>query len=319
MEPLLKFLPSAGQPIAVRYGATILLVAVFYLFSLAAGTTQGPYPYLMIGPVVLASILFDRGSGFLATALGAVAAASIMDWRVKVVGVLAVLTLFVILALFLTIFCESLRKTLERGVAAQQELQLMLTEERHRVKNDLALLSSMIALQARSQSSPAIRAILESAAGRVHVVAEGQEHFRFAAGDPAINMQRYLEAVCWRLGEALRDVRPIALRVDCEEVILDAPAAIRIGLTVNELVTNALKHAFPGDRGGTIQVRLLQRPTHLALIVEDDGAGYPEDTKTGLGSRILMLLTQQSGGTVEHESANPGCRVVITIPRDGTE
>jgi PAS domain S-box-containing protein len=120
VEALLNFLPSAGQPLRVRFGATIALVAVFYVFSLAAGTTQGPYPYLMIGPVVLASILFDRGSGFLAAALGVGAAASLMDWRVDVVGVLAVLVLFAILALFLAAFCEALRKVLERGAVAQQ-------------------------------------------------------------------------------------------------------------------------------------------------------------------------------------------------------
>jgi PAS domain S-box-containing protein len=120
VEVLLNFLPSADQPLVVRYGATIALVAVFYLFSLAAGTTQGPYPYLMIGPVVLASILFDRGSGFLAVALGLLAAASLMDWRVDVVGVIAVLILFLMLALFLAVFCDALRKVLERGAAAHQ-------------------------------------------------------------------------------------------------------------------------------------------------------------------------------------------------------
>jgi two-component system, sensor histidine kinase PdtaS len=134
------------------------------------------------------------------------------------------------------------------------------------------------------------------------------------AGDQTVNMLQYLEAVCWRLGEALRDVRPIAVSVDAENATLDGRQAVRIGVGVNELVTNAMKHAFPGDRGGTIQVRLLRRPTDLIIIVEDDGAGCPEDAQVGLGSRLVMLLAQQSGGIIKRESAKPGCRVVITIP-----
>ena len=97
-------------------------------------------------------------------------------------------------------------------------------------------------------------------------------------------MQEYLEDVCRRLGEALRGVRPIAVRVDCENVIIDSRQAIRIGLIVNELATNALKHAFPGERGGTIQVRLQRLPTRLVVIVEDNGIGCPEDEQDGLGS-----------------------------------
>jgi two-component sensor histidine kinase len=206
---------------------------------------------------------------------------------------------------------------LERGLAAQQELQLLLQEQRHRIKNDLALLSSMIALQARSQPSQPVRAALESAVARLHVIAEGRDHLQSATGDQVVNMQKYLEDVCWRLGEALRDVRPIALRVDSEEVMIETRQAIRIGLIVNELVTNALKHAFPSERGGTIQVRLWRRPADLTIVVEDNGVGCPEDERDGLGSRVVSLLAQQSGGSIKRESANPGCRVVITMPQGG--
>jgi two-component system, sensor histidine kinase PdtaS len=221
--------------------------------------------------------------------------------------------------LFIAVFCEALRSALERGLVAQQELQVLLQEQRHRTKNDLALLSSMMALQARSQSSPPVRTALESAVSRLHVIAEGQDHLQSATGDYVVNMQEYLEDVCWRLGEALRDVRPIALRVDSEEVMLDTQQAIRIGLIVNELATNALKHAFPGDRAGTIQVGLQRLPTRLVVIVEDDGIGCPEDEQDGLGSRVVSLLAQQSGGTIKRESANPGCRVVITMPPPAPE
>jgi two-component system, sensor histidine kinase PdtaS len=155
---------------------------------------------------------------------------------------------------------------------------------------------------------------LESAAARLHVVAKGQNQFQFATDDQTVNMREYLEDVCGRLGEALQDARPIAVRVDCEDVIIDSRQAIRVGLIVNELATTALKHAFPGDRGGTIQVQLRRRPTDLTIIVEDDGVGRPQDVKAGLGSRLVTLLAQQSGGSIKREAANPGWRVVVMIP-----
>jgi two-component sensor histidine kinase len=315
VETLLKFLPSPGQPRAVRYGVTIVLVAVFLLFSLAAGIAAGPFEFLfLILPVLLASVLYDRGSGFLATGLSVLAIASQLNWQADRLGNLVALVIFAIVAAFVAVFCEALRTALERGAAAQEELKLLLAEQRHRIKNDLALLSSMIALQARSQSSPSVRAALESAAARLRVVAEGQDQIQFATDDQTVNMQEYLEDVCWRLGEALRDVRPIAVRVDSENVIIDSRQAIRIGLMVNELATNALKHAFPGDRGGTIQVRLRQQPSDCVIVVEDDGVGCPEDMHAGLGSQLVTLLAQQSGGSIKREPVSPGCRVVISIP-----
>jgi two-component sensor histidine kinase len=320
VEALLKFLPSPGQPRAVRYGIAVVLVAVFFVFSLAAGIAVGPFEFLfLILPVLLASVLYDRGSGFLASGLSILAMASQLDWRADPVGNLAALVIFAIVASFVAVFCEALRKALERGAAAQEELKLLLAEQRHRMKNDLALLSSMITLQARSQASPPVRTALESAAARLHVFAKGQDQLQFATGDQTVHMQEYLEDVCQRLGEALRGVRPIAVRVDCENVIINSQQAIRIGLMVNELATNALKHAFPNDRGGTIQVRLQRRPSDLIIMVEDDGVGCPEQLQIGLGSRLITLLAEQSGGSIKRETANPGCRAVITIPHGLSE
>jgi two-component sensor histidine kinase len=320
VETLLKFLPAADQPRAVRYGATVILVAVFFLFSLGAKVASGPFGFFfLIPPVVLASVLYDRGSGFLATGLGVLALASQLDWQADLVGHLVALTIFAIVALFIAVFCEALRSALERGLMAQQELQVLLQEQRHRIKNDLALASSLITLQARSQANPPARAALESAVTRLHVIAQSQDHLQAATGDRVVNLQEYLEELCWKLGEALRDVRPIAIRVDADKVIMNSRQATRIGLIVNELVTNALKYAFPEGQAGTIQVTLRRGPTNLTVTVEDNGVGCPEDTQLGLGSRLVPLLVQQSGGSIRWESAAPGYRVVITIPNELSE
>ena len=134
-----------------------------------------------------------------------------------------------------------------------------------------------------------------------------------------MNVQQYLEELCWNLGEALRDIRPIAIRVMSDKVVLSSRQATRIGLIVNELVTNALKYAFPGEQAGTINVLLRRGTAELTIVVEDNGVGHPEDEQDGLGSRLVRLLAEQSGGSIKRGSATPGYRLVITIPNDLSE
>ena len=120
---------------------------------------------------------------------------------------------------------------------------------------------------------------------------------------------------CQNLGDALRDVRPIAVNVSAEQILLRDDRAVSVGLIVNELVTNAFKYAFPDDRSGAVNV-ILHRVSdgQLELVVEDNGKGCPQEVKEGLGTRIVRLLAQQLGSLVTRTAANPGCRVSLTIP-----
>jgi two-component sensor histidine kinase len=315
MESLLKFLPERPQPVHVRYGATAAMVLVCFAFRLGAGPAAGEYSFIFfIPPILAASVLFDRGSGFVATALSAVLVGVLLNWRVGAINHIAALTLFVCVSVFVVIVGEGMRKALERSAAAGADLELLLEEQGHRVKNDLAIASALIALQARAQSDAAVRTALESAVGRVHVLAKGYDHLRITERDQATDMASYLGEVCWKLGEGLRGVRPIAVEVDADRVEIRSQTATRIGLIVNELVTNALKHAFPDERGGTVTVRMWRSGDELTLTVEDDGIGCPDAPTEGLGSRVVRLLVQQMRGRMTRERAKQGCRVMIVIP-----
>ena len=244
MESLLKFLPPRPQPILVRYGASAILVLVFFVFRLGTGAAAGEYSFIFFIPPILASaVLFDRGSGFIATILSAALVGTLLDWRAGVMDHVGALTLFVVVCLFVVIVGEGMRKALENSAALGDELNVLLQEQGHRIKNDLAIASALIALQARAQSDPRVRAALESAVGRVHVLAKGYDHLRVTKRDQATDMQQYLYDVCWKLGEALRGVRPIAVEVNADRIETESQTATRLGLIVNELVTNALKHA----------------------------------------------------------------------------
>jgi hypothetical protein len=136
MERLVQFLPSMPLPLAVRYGSSIVLVAMFFVFRLAAGNNAGQYGVIFyILPVLLSSIIFDRGSGFAATACSVLAIGSQVDWQDNPIRHLTVVISFAIVGLVLAASCEALRKALERGIAAQQELQLLLQEQRHRTSS----------------------------------------------------------------------------------------------------------------------------------------------------------------------------------------
>jgi two-component sensor histidine kinase len=317
MEKLLSFLPSA-QAVIVRYGLTTVIVIVCWLLEIGVQAQSGMIGLFLLMPsIFLASIIFDRGSGFYATILST--GLSIVLLHVTDSGplerYLLPLLLFLLLGLGLATLGEGMRKALERAVAAERAATVMIQELNHRVRNNLATVASMLRLQMRLQTDEAAREAFNSAVGRVQVIASAHDHLSAQSGTPTIDIQEYLSTCCRNLGDTMRDVRPIAMSVLVSRMLLPSDKAVVIGLLVNELVTNAFKYAFPDERGGTVVVRLdAMNESKLKLVVEDDGKGCPEDAKEGLGSRIMRLLVQQLRGTIKREPANPGCRVLVTLP-----
>jgi len=177
------------------------------------------------------------------------------------------------------------------------------------------MVASVLELQKRLQTEQAAKDAFASAIARVHVIANAHDHLLPKEGQSLIDMRDYLTVCCQNLGNALRDVRPIAVNVSAAQILLRDDRAVSVGLIVNELVTNAFKYAFPDDRGGSVNV-ILRRVSDgkLELVIDDNGKGCPEDAKEGLGSRIVRLLVQQLGGTMTRAAGNPGCRVSLTIP-----
>jgi two-component sensor histidine kinase len=269
--------------------------------------------FLLMPSIFLASIIFDRGSGFYATILSTALSIFLLyaadDWALQ--RYLLPHLLFFLLGLGLATISDGMRKALEKAVAAERATAVMIQELNHRVRNNFSTVASMLRLQMRLQADEAARSAFDAAVGRVQVIASAHDHLSAQPGTPTIDIQEYLSACCQNLGDTLRDVRPIAMSVSVPRMLLPSDKAVVIGLLVNELVTNAFKYAFPDERGGTVAVWL---DAELKLVVEDDGKGCPEDAKEGLGSRIIRLLVQQLRGTIMRGAANSGCRVLITLP-----
>jgi two-component sensor histidine kinase len=228
--------------------------------------------------------------------------------------IFAQLGMFVLFAIGLALMSEGLRLAWETADTAERKKDLLLRELSHRTKNNLAIVVSMLALQARMKKNPEVRMALEKAIFRVQAIASAHDHFHPAKEDGHIEMQSYLERLCHHLAESLRDVKAIALKVSAEKMDLKTQEAVAVGLITNELVLNSFKHAFPDDREGIVEVRFQSELASKLLEVRDNGIRCGTTMQERIGSRLTKLLAAELGGAVEWEEGEPGCRVRVRFP-----
>lgn len=199
------------------------------------------------------------------------------------------------------------RKTAE---ARQSEL---FDELNHRVKNNLALISSMLGLQARA-SSPEVRAQLQKAVDRIQAIADVHARLYRSSRKDDVDFAAYLSDLCRRLAASLVDDDRVRITVQAEPVVMSLDRAVALGVVVNELVTNAAKHAYPAPASGEIAVRLERTASGLVLSVNDSGQGLPNDISgPGLGMRLVRSLVQQIGGGLEIERGQ-GAAFHVRLP-----
>jgi two-component system, sensor histidine kinase PdtaS len=314
MERLLPFLPAPSQPLVVRYGVSSLL-SVCSLGVFAAMEAQSGFVglYILLPAIFLAGMMFDRGSGFLAT--GVAVAGVLWLLRSQWSSALALpLILFVFIALAFAVVAETLRKEMEIAVASERSKTLLLQEVAHRTKNNLAMLSAMVRLQSRTLG-PDASAALEKTSQRIQTMAEVYDHLMLRDQTKIVDLKEYIGDIVRRL-LALSGDKPVALRCELDEAYAHSEVAVPIALIINELVTNSIKYGFPDDRSGQILIEL-RTGDALVLTVSDNGIGMPtqDQVAKGVGSKVVALLAQQLNGTLKYEPAQPGCRVILRIPK----
>jgi two-component sensor histidine kinase len=314
METLFRLLPGR-QPALIRFTITAIIVLVAFAARFAMGDGTGRYGFIhFILPIVAASLLFDRASGFFAIGLSIGLIASILDWNTNVTPHVTAFSIFCIVGTCLVFVAEGLRTSLTNAHAAQRAADLLLQEMSHRVKNKFAMISAIIGLQARS-ASPEVKHALEDVAARVGVMATVHNYLQLSRHDGLIDMSEYLPGLCHALKDALCGPRPISLTVRATPALLAADKALITGLIVNELVTNAFKYAFDPDQPGKVQIELSQSETELDLSVTDNGRGCTAADQTGLGTRLVTVLAAQLGGTADwSKGQDGGCRARVQFP-----
>src|SRR3984957_3474892 len=166
----------------------------------------------------------------------------------------------------------------------------LLQELQHRVANSLQIIASVLMQSARKVQSEEARTHLHDAHQRVMSIASLQ-HQLAASAVGKVELRPYFTALCESIGASMiRDHTKLSLDVNVDGSVTTADESVSLGLIVTELVINALKHAFPNDRSGTIKVGYHSHGPNWTLSVVDNGVGMPKDivvTKPGLGTSIV--------------------------------
>lgn len=211
------------------------------------------------------------------------------------------------------------RKRAERILDSLREKELMLKEIHHRVKNNLAVISSLFYLQSTDTADERTLRLLRESQDRVRSMALVHETLYRSENLAAIDFAAYTRDLSERLVRTYSDLASqVQLNTELESFPMGIDLAIPCGLILNELVTNALQHAFPERQGGTIHIRLSLAPGGVCtLSVTDSGIGIPEELVIEnchtLGLRLIRSLSRQVDGRFELLRRSPGTEARLTL------
>jgi PAS domain S-box-containing protein len=204
---------------------------------------------------------------------------------------------------------------------AQDERTVLLGELYHRVNNNLQLLISFVLMLANRATDPEMRRSLEELSTRIHSIALVQGRL-YKSGDYArVNIREFLD----ELLASLLQGTSIRVEAKLDDVVVPVSMAVPVGLMANEVLLNALKHAFPGVATPELRLWLVNsekaKDGKAVLVIEDNGVGVAaapgssKPTRGGYGTRLLRSLSRQARATVETESApGRGTRVTVSFP-----
>ena len=211
---------------------------------------------------------------------------------------------------------ERLQRSLEQN-------EVLVKEVHHRVKNNLQVISSMLALQTRGMRDEAVQTALRESNARIQLMARVHEQLYSSSDLARVDFAEYVEDLTKNVLKAYgADEEKISLEIAVASVTLGVDKAIPCSMIVNELVSNSLKYAFPAGVG-EISVGLIAGPNHhLTLSVADDGTGLPEGvdfrTTRSLGMQLVCSFAKQLKGEIDLVKG-PGTRFEVVFPRGPEE
>ncbi len=197
------------------------------------------------------------------------------------------------------------RRAAARVTASLREKDALLREVHHRVKNNMQVVSSLLQLQSNYLQDPKLLGPFQDCQNRIRTMALIHEQLYRSEGLSRIDFKEYLESLTAMLLRAHGSGSHIRAQFLLQPVVLGLDTALPLGLIANELISNSLKHAFPGRQNGLVRVSLSRHNgDEFRLAVGDDGQGLPEDISqsNSLGVRLVRLLTGQIKGRMEHKN-----------------
>jgi two-component sensor histidine kinase len=192
----------------------------------------------------------------------------------------------------------------------------LFDELNHRVKNNLGLVSSVLSMQAR-EADPAVADALRNAVARVHSIGDLHASLSKAHRTEDVDAGLYLSELGVNLSKSLLADDRVRILVDAPSAVMSTDHALALGLVVSELVTNAVKYAYPPGQSGEIRVTLTSSADGAVLVIADDGRGLDPDAPPteGLGMRLVHSMVAQVGGSIGVDETHArGARFVIRLP-----
>jgi two-component sensor histidine kinase len=211
---------------------------------------------------------------------------------------------------------EKIRDRTDRLELAVEARDAAMKEIHHRVKNNLQIINSLLSLQSRKVHDPAALAVLDDARTRINALSLIHRSLYENNDIRSVDVKSFFGELVAHLDQALgAEDQQVRIESDIDADTIDADAAVPLALFTAEAVTNAIKHAFPGLRGGRVIVSYKVQPTGPVLTIEDDGVGGETPEHQGLGSALMTAFARQVRGQMEEGRTAGGGRLArIRMP-----
>lgn len=191
-----------------------------------------------------------------------------------------------------------------------QEKETLLMEIHHRVKNNLAVVSSMMQLQAMDEADESLKEKLYDSVARIRSMVTIHELLYESGSFSKIDFSENLRKLISMIINTIHNEREISIYFNCEQVQLNVNQAIPSSLIVNEIITNSIKHAFTGSKDGVINVELKEVNELIKIKLTDNGKGFPKNLdkkeKSSLGLQLIDVLSKQMNATYNYDSTPGG-------------
>src|SRR5262249_33629418 len=174
--------------------------------------------------------------------------------------------------------------------------------------------AALIQMKSTAVTDIKAKSVLDDAIEQVRVMARVHRLLRGGGGELSLDVKAFIQELCDDLIVSMGRGRPISIECRADSRPLYMAKAVTLGLIVNELVTNAIKHAFPDQRAGRICVGFEANGNQSCLSVEDNGVGFEDRRNAGLGNELVRGLSRQLGGDLQVVSSRTGSSFRLTIP-----
>jgi two-component sensor histidine kinase len=313
-------LVEIGVGVLVAFAVSAARIAIEPLIG-----EQAPYAFVFLG-VVISCVLAGWRSGLITLVIGQVVTLfTVVEprWSFGVLdpqGVGAFLFATISQLLILAVVALYQREVARALAAQAHQMDLLseaLREIDHRTKNNYQTVVALLLMQAQRAKLPEVKQALEDAADRVNAVSLASEQLALRSEDlGTVRLGDHLRDLCAQIRRGLtRD--GVEVHCDVDNFSASTEKAIYISIIVNELVTNALKHAFRGDAPGVIRISSSVADNGVAIVVEDNGSGMSAAKSrrgTGLGTRLVDRFVKQIGGKHQVTSSPAGTTHTILVP-----